>query len=330
MPNDAVRRRHGDTEHKAQQEMNLRQIEAFKALMFAGSVTGAAQMLNVSQPTISKLIAQLESENKLRLFTRTRGRLIPRREAHSLLKDVEKALNALEQVGRSASQLARTHIGHIRIACIPSIGAGFLPKAVASFMKTHPKTKVTLYARPSTYVIERVRSRLADMGFISQGPAAAGIVSTCFQETPGAICVLPPHHPLRRKKVLRAQDFVGQPFISVGRDTPFRYVIDRAFSDAGVQRNIVAEASHFATAYALAAEGVGITVIDPFSTVACFRKDSVYVRPFEPELKFVVNLLKPSNTPTPALAGEFLAHLAQEQRAMARTIKEMTSYGLPL
>jgi DNA-binding transcriptional LysR family regulator len=308
--------------------MNLRQIEAFKALMFAGSVTAAADMLSVSQPTISKLIAQLENENKLRLFNRTRGRLVPRREAHSLLKDVEKALSALEQVGRSASQLARNHIGHIRVACVPSIGAGFLPKAVAGFLKTHPKTKVTLYARHSTYVVERVRSRLADIGFIAQPAATAGIVSTCFQQTPGAVCIMPRNHPLRKKKIIRPEDFAGQPFISIGRDTPFRYVIDRAFSDAGVERNVVTEASHFATAYALVAEGVGLAVIDPFSTIACFSKDNVYVRPFEPELKFVVNLLRPSNTPTPGLVTEFLTHLSHEQRAMGHRIKELVSIGL--
>jgi DNA-binding transcriptional LysR family regulator len=228
--------------------MNLRQIEAFKTLMHAGSVTAAAELLNLSQPTMSKLIAQLESQLKLRLFDRTRGRLVPRREAHSLLKDVEKALRALEEVGRSATQLARTHIGHLRIACIPSIGSGFMPKAVASFLKTRPKTKVTLYVRPSTYVTERVSSRLADIGFVSEGPAAAGIVSTCFQDSPGAVCILPPSHPLRHKMTLQAKDFAGEPFISVGRDTPFRYVIDRAFADAGVNRNIIIEASHFATA----------------------------------------------------------------------------------
>ena len=303
--------------------MNLRQIEAFKTLMHAGSVTAAAEQLNLSQPTISKLIAQLESQIKLRLFDRTRGRLVPRREAHSLLKDVEKALSALEEVGRSATQLARTHIGHLRIACIPSIGSGFMPKAVASFIKAHPKTKVTLYVRPSTYVTERVRSRLADIGFVSEGLAVAGITSTCFQERPGAICILPPSHPLRRKKTLQATDFEGEPFISVGRDTPFRYVIDRAFADAGVNRNIIIEASHFATAYALVAEGAGVSVIDPFSTIACFRKDQVALRPFSPELKFVVNLLKPANIPLPSIAQEFLVHLSNEQKLMSELLKEL-------
>ena len=61
--------------------MNLRQMEAFKTLMFAGSVTAAAELLRLSQPTISKLIAQLERSTRLRLFERRKRRLVPTQEA---------------------------------------------------------------------------------------------------------------------------------------------------------------------------------------------------------------------------------------------------------
>src|SRR3954454_10691289 len=235
--------------------MNVRQMEAFKTLMLAGSVTAAGELLKLSQPTISKLIAQIESQTKLQLFDRARGRLVPTLEAHSLLKNVEKALNALEEVGRSATQLARTHTGGVRIACIPSIGTGFMPNAIASFIKTNPKTKATLYVRSSNYVVERVSGKLADLGLVSEGVDAMGADSIRFQELPGAICVLAPSHPLRRKRFLQPKDFEGEPFVTVGRDKPFRYLIDRAFVEAGVNRNIVVEATYFGAAYALAAAG---------------------------------------------------------------------------
>src|SRR3954452_16217265 len=145
--------------------MNLRQIEAFRTVMLAGSVTAAAGLLRLTQPTISKLIAQLERQIKLKLFDRVNGRLVPRQEAHSLLQDVDKVLTALEEVGRSARHLARASTGHVRVAAHPSMGAGFLPKAVAAFIADRPDIKVTLHVRESSYVKEWVAGQTADIGF---------------------------------------------------------------------------------------------------------------------------------------------------------------------
>jgi DNA-binding transcriptional LysR family regulator len=305
--------------------MNLRQMEAFKTLMFAGSVTAAAELLRLSQPTISKLIAQLEHSTQLRLFERRKRRLVPTREAHTLLRNVEQALDALEEVNRSATELARAHSGSIRIACIPSIGTGFIPKAVASFRKTHPDTKVTLYVRTAKYVIEHVSGMRADFGLVSESVDLPSIQAKLFQSPFGALCVLPANHHLRRKKVLQPEDFEGEDFISIGRDNPFRYLIDRAFVDAGVTRNIVVEASHVATAAALVSEGAGISVLDPYTAVSCVPRENVVLRPFQPEIKFEVKLLSPSIQPVPLIVDEFLQHLDSEHNAMKKVIKGLAS-----
>jgi DNA-binding transcriptional LysR family regulator len=308
--------------------MNLRQMEAFKTLMFAGSVTAAAELLRLSQPTISKLIAQLEHSTRLRLFERRKRRLVPTQEAHTLLRNVERALDALEEVDRSATELARAHSGSIRVACIPSIGTGFIPQAVASFRKTHPDIKVTLYVRTAKYVIEHVSGMRADVGLVSESVDQPAIQARLFQSPFGALCILPASHRLRRKKFLRPEDFEGEDFISIGRDNPFRYLIDRAFVDAGVTRNIVVEASHVATAAALVAEGAGITVLDPYTAVSCCRREGVALRPFQPEIKFEVKLLSPANQPVPLIVEEFLQHLDTEHNAMKRLVKDLASREL--
>lgn len=308
--------------------MNLRQMEAFKTLMFAGSVTAAAELLRLSQPTISKLIAQLERSTQLQLFERRKRRLFPTSEAYTLLKNVEHALDAVEEVDRSATELARAHSGSVRVACIPSIGTGFIPKAVASFRKKHPETKVTLYVRTAKYVIEHVSGMRADIGLVSEPVDQPAIRAASFQSPLSALCVLPKNHRLKRKKVLRPKDFEGENFISIGRDNPFRYLIDRAFVDAGTTRNIAIEATHVATAAALVAEGAGITVVDPYTATSCVRMDAVILRPFQPEIKFDVKLLSPANQPVPLIVGEFLQHLGTEHDSMSNLIKDLTSKKL--
>jgi DNA-binding transcriptional LysR family regulator len=262
------------------------------------------------------------------LFERRKRRLVPTQEAYTLLRNVEQALDALEEVNRSATELARAHSGSIRVACIPSVGTGFIPKAVANFRKIHPDTKVTLYVRTAKYVIEHVSGMRADIGLVSESVDQPAIQAELFQSPFGALAILPANHHLRSKRLLQPEDFEGENFISIGRDNPFRYLIDRAFVDAGVTRNVVVEASHVATAAALVAEGAGITVLDPYTAVSCCKQESVVLRPFQPEIKFEVKLLSPSNQPVPLIVQEFLQHLGTEHNSMKKLIKELISKDL--
>ena len=70
--------------------LNIREFMAFRAVMMAGTTTGAAKALNLSQPSVSRLINELEARLRLVLFRRERSRLIPTDEARALLDDEEK------------------------------------------------------------------------------------------------------------------------------------------------------------------------------------------------------------------------------------------------
>jgi DNA-binding transcriptional LysR family regulator len=309
--------------------MNLRQIEAFRTVMLTGSVTAAAEQLGLTQPTISKLIAQLERSAKLKLFDRNRGgRLVPRREAHALLRDVERVMEALEEVGRSARHLARSHVGHIRIAAIPSLGLSFLPKAIAGFLATRPQAGVTLIVREASYVHEWVAAQTMDVGFVTDDfPPGRGTVASLFPTRARAVCVLPDGHPLARRKVLHAKDFADERFVSMGREPTFRALIERAFAEARVARKVTVETNHFAAACIMVAQGLGVSVVDPYSALACHGLGGIVLRPFEPKIPFVVNVLKAVKRPVPLMVEEFLAYLARYQETTDRRIRELTARG---
>src|SRR5256885_16706891 len=79
------------------QPMNFKQLEAFQAIMLSGSTTGAAERLGLSQPGISRLLAQLEQDLGLRLFIREKGRLVPTQEAEALLHDAHVLMRSEER-----------------------------------------------------------------------------------------------------------------------------------------------------------------------------------------------------------------------------------------
>lgn len=77
--------------------MNLRQLEVFYAIMQAGTVSGAARLLHVSQPNVTRVLAHTEQQLSFALFERVKGRLVPTQEAKALLPEAEKVYQQLGQ-----------------------------------------------------------------------------------------------------------------------------------------------------------------------------------------------------------------------------------------
>jgi len=307
--------------------MNVRQLEAFRAVMMVGTATAAGELLRLSQPTVSKLIAQFERRSGLQLFERVKGRLVPRPEAVALFQHVDKLFAAMEEVGRNARQLANVQTGHLRLVAFAALALDFLPRAIASFVATRREVTVTLNVRASSYIAEWVAGQQADLGFVSGAPAGSGVVMEPFEPT-DAVCVLPPAHPLAARDEIRAGDLEGERFISLGRDTALRHLIDSVFETAGVARRVVIETGYSATACALVASGAGVTVSDPLSALDRFDRGDVVLRRFVPHTPFAMQAVFPAATARSLLVNEFLLHLARQKRAADRRVEAALSRGL--
>ena len=101
--------------------MNLRQLDAFRAVMESGTVSRAAKRLSVSQPAVSKLIQSLEQAIGLVLFDRTRGRLSPSAEATMLFEEVERLFGGLSSLKTFAEEIRTVHHGSLRIGVMPAL-----------------------------------------------------------------------------------------------------------------------------------------------------------------------------------------------------------------
>jgi DNA-binding transcriptional LysR family regulator len=286
--------------------INLRELEAFRAVMLAGSVTGAAEMLRVTQPTISKFIAQLERRNKVKLFDRDRGRLAPRQEARRLLAQIEKVFSAVDEVERSARLLSRGDIGRLRIVSIPPVALGLLPRAVKAFSQTRPDAQITIDIRGSSYVAEWLATDQADLGFVSGRPKLNGAATERIYRS-NAVCVVATAHRLAAKSVVHPGDLADERLILLGRETAFQHNIDRAFEDAGVARTIALRTGYSAVACAMAAQDVGVTVVDPISAVCRHECGDVVLRSFLPYVDYESSAVGLQKTLRSDLVQDFLA-----------------------
>jgi DNA-binding transcriptional LysR family regulator len=290
--------------------MNLRQIEAFRAVMIAGTATEAAKLLHTTQPAISYLIRQFERASKLKLFELHRGRLVPTPEAKVLFHEVERSYAGMDRIREAIVSLQTSGVGRLSIGTLHSLGMAVMPDAVRAFLDAAPGVNVSLQATRSGLVRDGVASGLFDLGFAAEEIDANGIDAQPFAAM-RAVCVLSPAHPFAGRPLVRARDLAGQALITVNRTDLTRRRLDQAMAEAGCSVQPAVEASDGAMVCALAARGVGIGLVNPF-IAADFADRGLLIKPFEPAIAYSILLLFPTHTPPSQLATRFAACVRAE------------------
>lgn len=287
--------------------INLRHIEAFYAIMRAGTITEAARVLNVTQPAVSVALKQLEGRLKMNLFDRVGGRLRATPEAKALLPDVAEIFGRIGAVERLSQDLARGARGVFTVAATPPLCDGYVAKAVATFVAKRPGVKVGLLSIASTIVLDRVINREVDLGVVYEPVvSAAAHVEQLSAATIG--CIMPARHALAKRRAVRVTDLAPHPVITYLPQALLRPYIDRALSDRKSALNIAVETSTAATAIMLAVQGAGIALVE--TTLFTARPIPGFVmRPLEPRVQLKILLLRPRQGAASRVLADFTAHL---------------------
>jgi DNA-binding transcriptional LysR family regulator len=268
----------------ASPRINLRQLDAFRATVLAGTVSAAATRLAISQPAVSRLIADLERSIGFALFERRKRRLQIRPEGEMLYQEVEKSFIGVEKIARCAEEIRDYRSGNLRIACMPAVSLGFLTAAICSFRAVYPNVTVSLQIRSSQKIAEWMASQQFDIALAAMPISQAGVVVEEIDPIP-CVCVLPKRHPLARKHVIGPAMLANENFIAFGADSLLRYRIDQAFAAAGIAPHYQLETTMSASALLFVASGLGISIVDPFTPLA-FPDAEVAIRPFLPAVPY--------------------------------------------
>lgn len=293
--------------------LTLRQLEAFRALMSVGSVTRGAKLLGVSQPTMSRLLADMETETGLVLFERSSRGLQPTPEAVAFDQEVERAfagLSQLEAVARSMRGASR-----LSVAVTPSLVPGLAETLFAPFARRHPDVVLSIDVQTTRRTLEWVVSRQVDFGITFESVSSPDLAVTVIGQTEAA-CMIPQTHRLAAKSGPLAQsELNGQDFIAFKQDSLFRQQLDRLFDAAGIAPRVRAEARTTQAACLLAAALPAITVIPSGATHGGFEK--LVSRPIHPPIASDIVVVHSASRPLSAIARDFLG-FARESAQAAR------------
>lgn len=292
--------------------LNLRQIEVFRAIMLAGSVSGAGRMLHVSQPAISRMLSLTEDRLGFKLFERQRTRLSPTTEARRLFTEVEGLYRGVERVNDLARNLARSGAGSLRIVASASYGERLIPITLQRLVQRNPGVQVS--CRNVTYdeLTARFLTGDADIGISMTAPDHANLRAVELGRD-ALVCILPATHPLARQPVVRPQDLAGTAWIGYPPVAPLGRVLAQ-WMGAEAAASAAIEVHSPVTAIAFAQQGLGAALVVRWSLPPALSEGMV-LRPLEPEASVGVWAVSSRLEPLPVLAKRFLSAVGNVLRA---------------
>jgi len=294
---------------------NLRQVEAFRAVVESGTVSAAAASLYVTQPAVSKLLSQFEHHTGLRLFERVRGRLIPTPQAMRLYDEVDRIFAGLHQIERAVESVKREEHGQLIVGVLPALSGQFIRRATMRFLSMHPNVFISIKVRASAVLADWIATRQIDVGLLNTSVDHPELELEPFLCHP-LVCLLPLRHRLARKKRIYISDLEGEPFIAFDSSVTIRRLVDGLYAQASMTPNYVMEAATAPTLCEFVAAGLGVSLVHP-QMADPVAKD-VVMRPFLPEVENYFLIGRAPGSRNARYVEDFLRATHEEARTSQR------------
>lgn len=290
--------------------LTLRQIEVIRAIMVTGTIAGAAKLLNVSAPGISRLMKYTEDTVGVRLFNRRHGRYVPTPEARNIFDLLDNIHSKVEDLQVAIESLGRGQGRELSFASVPSIANVMVPCAVGRLRQNFPdldlrieilKIEETIdYLLLGRGEVVAVSSRF-DHSIIDFVPLATGRL----------VCIVPADSELARKTSISPAEIAEHTLIGIDPNDPYGRIMTEIFRREDLPYRMNTKARFGTTVGSLVAAGLGIAISDEF-TVAYGRLPGVKCLEIEAESQFHTYAAYRNDMALSVYAEALIEHLRDE------------------
>jgi DNA-binding transcriptional LysR family regulator len=289
--------------------LTLRQIEIVRAVMVTGTIAGAARLLNVAQPGVSRAMKHLESSLGIKLFTRKGGRYVPSPEARDVFGQLQEVHTKLENLQFSIGQLERGRGVELSFGSVPSIANVMAPRAIAAVRRRYPDIRVEIDIIKIEDAIDYLmlaKGEFALMSYRFDHPAIA------FEPLARGhlVCIVAPGHPFAAREAVSAAEIARCPLIGIDPNDPYGSIMAGIFSRQGLDYDITIRARFGTTVMALVKQDLGVAVIDAFTVADIDRRDIAVVPIAEPT-EFQTYVARRMDSDPSSFAEDFVRRLRQ-------------------
>lgn len=288
--------------------MRLRHIEVFHAVFSSGSVSNAAKILNVSQPSVSKVLHHAEDQLGYQLFERIKGKLIPTQEAHVLFNEVSKVNSSIEQLRRLSENLGNKKRGNIRIVSTPALSLQILPIAMAEFLKSNPDIIFDVETLHYNESVSALTEQRADVGLVFEPMERPGIRTQVLGHGE-FVCLAPKDYPLPQQESLNLSDLADCNVIRLNTKGPLGRLFNTRLGAFSTELNVIATVETYSVARSMAELGMGIAIIDELTAKAGAQHPDTKLYKLTPSLDYTVGAISLESVPLSLTVKAFLETL---------------------
>ena len=272
--------------------MNFRQLKAFNAVMQTGSITAAAKQMLVSQPSVTRLIRDLELNLGFALFVRQGRGIIATVEARRFHLAVESTFLNIERLDDLAASIRKKAVGKISIGVIPTFSTSLLPRVLGQMRMQDDTTHSIIYTHNTPAIVDAIRLQQFDLGIVSRSPPYVG-VDILYQTMVNYVALIPEDHfPAKSKDPIDLKDVAGQiEFVTFGSVYPLEMQGMDANLAEKFQSNARYSVANVLAGAALVREAGVPAIVDPFSARMSVASGGVVIRPIVQNMKYNIAII---------------------------------------
>jgi DNA-binding transcriptional LysR family regulator len=227
-------------------KFRLRHVELIAELHDCRSILKAARRLNLTQPTVTKALRDVESTLGVRLFERSNRGLEPTAYGEIFTRHAKIVLAQLRHAAEELESLRAGYSGKVTVGTLLAAAASILPDAIAMLKKQRPAVAISVVVGTYDILMPALLAGDLDMvlGRLPEEGRSRALVYEEFYAEP--ICVVARRaHPLARKRRLSLRELANEPWLLPLPETALRRQIERAFVEAGAPapRNVIESVS---------------------------------------------------------------------------------------
>jgi len=289
----------------------LRQLEYFIAAGECGSIAAASEKLNVSSPSISASITQLEAEFGLTLFVRKRAHgLTLTSNGERLLEQSKIIIGAANDLNSLAGAVSGNVQGPLRLGCLLTFAQIMVPRLRSDFENTHPDVAVSQFELDQSEIFRALRRSEIDIALTYDLDIPSDLEFVPVVPLPPYV-LMAPDHPLSGHSSIAVQDLTSFPMVLL--DLPFsaEYFLS-LFVDIDTKPNIAERTRDMAVMRSLVANGYGYSIANlrPLNNASPDGRDLIFV-PLEGDLRpMQLGLITARGAQTNITIRTFIAHCA--------------------
>ncbi len=294
-------------------QITHRMLEVFAAVVVHAGISAASRALQISQPSVSRLIDDLERATGLVLFVKRGRTVVPTANAAALFSHVERSFIGLREIAQHAQQLLLEQRGRLAVACLPAMGHSVMPSAISALRQRLPGTTVYLQIEGSLHIAQMVAAMQVDIGFVASGSYPSG-VQKIASLTGRCSCILPAGHRLAAARTASITQLAAEPFVALSSHSRIRQQLEAAASSKAIKLAVVAETRQSSSASDLVLRGVGIAVVDPFVTLDHVHRGGAAVR-FSPPIHYDIDVIAHADSRPGEAARALMAEVSRQAKA---------------